>query len=358
MAEARLLLLPGDGIGPEVISAARRVLEATARRFMLRLSFAEERIGGAALDHAGRALPASTLAACRHADAVLLGAVGGPRWDDPNLPERPEQGLLALRRELGVYANVRPVRSFPALAELTPLRPERLTGVDLVIVRELVSGIYFGERSEGEGEAVDVCRYQREEIERTARVAGALARQRRGRVAQVDKANVLATSRLWRRTVAALFAAEFPELTLEHLLVDAAAMNLVLKPARFDVILTENLFGDILSDEAAVLVGSIGLLPSASFGDAPPALYEPVHGSAPDLAGRGLANPVGAILSAAMLLRHSLARADAAAAIEQAVDRALAAGWRTPDLGGSDGTEAVTAAICAALAEETVVPVP
>ncbi len=353
MAEARILLLPGDGIGPEVVAAARRVLETTARRFTLRLDFAEAAIGGCALDRTGRALPEATLAACRAADAVLLGAVGGPQWEDPALAERPEQGLLALRRALGLYANLRPVRVHPALTDLAPLRPERLRGVDLVIVRELVSGIYFGERGEGEEEAYDVCRYRRAEIERTARVAAALARLRGGRVAQVDKANVLASSRLWRRTVSALFATEFPELRLEHLLVDAAAMQLMREPARFDVILTENLFGDILSDEAAVLVGSIGLLPSASLGAAAPALYEPVHGSAPDLAGRGVANPIGAILSAALLLRHSLARPDAANAIERAVAQTLVAGWRTPDIGGRDGTEAVAAAVCAAIARET-----
>lgn len=349
MAEARIVLLPGDGIGPEVTEAARRVLEAAADAFALRLSFEERSIGGAALDACGRALPEETLAACRSADAVLLGAVGGPRWDDPGLPERPEQGLLALRRALAVYANLRPIRVLPTLAGLSPLRPERIEGTDLIIVRELVSGIYFGEREEGQTEAFDLCRYRRFEIERVARVAGTLARARRGRITQVDKANVLATSRLWRRTVSALLAAEFPELSLDHLLVDAAAMHLLQSPARFDVILTENLFGDILSDEAAVLAGALGLLPSASLGDEGPALYEPVHGSAPDLAGRGIANPIGAILSAAMLLRHSLARGDAAAAIERAVEEALAAGWRTPDLGGRDGSEAVTAAVLRAL---------
>ncbi|MDW8478843.1 MAG: 3-isopropylmalate dehydrogenase [Xanthomonadales bacterium] len=351
MAELRIAYLPGDGIGPEVLEAARRVLEAAARRHGVRLRLDERPIGAAGIAACGRALPEATLAACRDADAVLLGAVGDPRYDDPERGERPESGLLALRAALGLHANLRPVRAHPALAAASPLRAERLAGADLLIVRELGSGIYFGRREEGAEEASDECRYRRHEIERVARLAGRLARARRGRVTQVDKANVLATSRLWRRTVTAVFAAEFPELELEHLLVDAMAMRLLLEPRRFDVILTENLFGDVLSDEAALLAGSIGLLPSASLGEPGPGLFEPVHGSAPDLAGRDRANPLGAILSAALLLRHAAGLEGPARAIELAVERVLAEGPLTPDLGGSAGTAAVAEAVRLALAE-------
>lgn len=336
---ARIVLLPGDGIGPEVIAQARAVLEAVAAAAGdLALEFVELPVGGAALDACGTPLPDEVLAACREADAVLLGAVGGPRWDRLPGGRRPEAGLLALRKALGVYANLRPVRLPPWAARRSALRAERVArGVDLVLVRELTGGLYYGERwwqeLEGDVEAVDVLRYRRSEIARVARVAFALARQRRGRVTSVDKRNVLDSSRLWFATVEELHAAEAPDLELEHLLVDSCAMQLVLDPGRFDVLVTENLFGDILSDLAAAIPGSIGLLPSASLGEpGRPGLFEPVHGSAPDLAGRDLANPVGAILSAALLLRHGLGRPREAEAVERAVDAVLAEGYGTPDL--------------------------
>ncbi len=336
--ELRVALLPGDGIGPEVIHEAVHVLQAVARRFHIQIAFTEFPIGGAAIDATGAPLPDATLAGCKSADAVLLGAVGGPRWDRLPGPLRPEAGLLQLRRALDVFANLRPVRVFPALAGASPLRPEVAAGTDLLIVRELIGGLYFGQpRGRTGDDAVDTMRYSRDEITRVARVAFSLARTRRRRVTSVDKANVLETSRLWRESVDAV-ARDFPDVALEHLLVDTCAMHLVRTPARFDVIVTENMFGDILSDEAGAAAGSLGLLPSASLGDRPPFLYEPVHGSAPDIAGQGAANPVGAILSAAMLLRHSADRSDAAAAVEEAVERVLASGFRTPDLGGRAST--------------------
>ncbi len=348
--EARIVLLPGDGIGPEVVNAARQALETLAGVFGHRFHFEEHLIGGCALDQEGDPLPPATLQACRRADAVLLGAVGGPRWADPQAARRPEQGLLALRKGLGLFANLRPVRPFPQLLEASPLRPERLQGVDLLIVRELTGGIYFGQprgrdRSGGEEQAFDTMRYGESEIRRVARLAFSLARDRRRKVTSVDKANVLETSRLWHQVVETV-AAEFPQVTLEHQLVDSAAMRLILDPASMDVLLTANLFGDILSDEAAVLTGSIGMLPSASLGEAGPGLYEPIHGSAPDIAGQGLANPCGTILSAAMLLRHSLGLAAEADALEAAVAAAVAAGARTRDLGGTLTTSAMTSAIC------------
>jgi 3-isopropylmalate dehydrogenase len=305
-------------------------------------------VGGVAIDDTGSPLPADTLAACREADAILLGAVGGPRWDttDPDAP-RPEQGLLGLRRELGLFANLRPVRPLPALYDASPLRRERIEGTDLLVVRELTGGIYFGDRGRTDGRAHDTCVYSTREIERIARAG---FRAARSRVTSVDKANVLETSRLWRETVLKVHSAEFPNVELEHLLVDNAAMQLVNAPRHFDVILTENMFGDILSDEAAMLTGSIGLLPSASVGEpGTPGVFEPVHGSAPDITGTGAANPLAAILSAALLLRHGLQREDAAAAIESAVDRALEAGLRTRDLGGSATTAEATEAVLANL---------
>ena len=346
---ARIVLLPGDGIGPEVVAAARLVLEAVTARAGLALAFEERLVGGAAIDKSGSALPDETLAACRAADAVLLGAVGGPKWDDPSAQVRPEQGLLGLRRALGLYANVRPVRPHPALADVSPLKAERLVGVDLVFVRELTGGLYFGtprlrERTASGERAVDTLEYTDGEIRRVVRLAFRLAQGRRRRLTSIDKANVLESSRLWRQTAQAV-AAEFPSVTLDHQLVDSAAMRLVSEPARYDVIVTENLFGDILTDEAAVLAGSLGLLPSASLGDGRVGLYEPIHGSAPDIAGRGLANPIGTIASAALLLRHSLDAPALAEQIERAVDRTLTDGLRSADLGGTVGSEAMTRAI-------------
>jgi len=330
---ADVVLLPGDGIGPEVTSAARRVLERVGDVFGLPLRLIEMPIGGAAIEARGNPLPEETLEACRTARAVLLGAVGAPRWSDPLSRVRPEQGLLRLRRELSLFANLRPVRARTAAAGHSPVRPELLEGVDILFVRELTGGLYFGPRQEmgDTGVAFDTMLYSRPEVERVSRVAFAAAARRRRLVTQVDKANVLAASRLWRRVVSEA-AADYPNVRLEHQLVDSFAMALLQQPARFDVVLTENCFGDILTDEASVLAGSIGLLPSASLGEGSFGLYEPVHGSAPDIAGQGIANPVGAILSAAMLLRHSFDQEEAAAAIEAAVDSALDDGFATADL--------------------------
>ena len=376
----RLAVIPGDGVGPEVSAAARRVLEAAGATFGFGLEWTELTVGGAAIDTYGVPIRDEDLEACRASDAVLLGAVGGPRWDDPNAPVRPEQALFALRGGLGLFANLRPVTVTPALVASSPLRPERLAGVDLLIVRELTSGLYFGRPSEerdtaGGRVAVDTLWYTEQEIARVVRLAFELARTRRGRVTQVDKANVLATSRLWRKVAEEVRAGVddrpgFPDVALEHRLVDSAAMALVTRPAAFDVIVTENLFGDILSDEASVLAGSLGMLPSASIGQRRTehgtfGLYEPIHGSAPDIVGRDLANPIGAILSGAMLLRSSLGRDDAAAAVEAAVDGALAAGLRTADLvpGGAArdgervvGTGELTEAIAARIAAPRPVP--
>jgi len=353
-----ILLLPGDGIGPEVAREAVRVLEAIGRRSQIRFAFTEALIGGAALDRAGLPLPAETLQRCRSVDAIFLGAVGGPRWDGLPADRRPERGLLDLRRAIGVFANLRPARVLAPVLDASPLRPEVVASTDLLIVRELTGGIYFGEpRRLSEEEAVDTLRYHREEIVRVARVAFTLARGRRRRVVSVDKANVLASSQLWRGVVAEA-AGEYPDVTLAHMLVDTAAMQLVRDPAAFDVILTENMFGDILSDLAGGVVGSIALLPSASIGAAPPALYEPVHGAAPDIAGRGIANPLGAILSVAMMLRHSFALDEAAARVEHAVEQVLRQGVRPPDLGGRATTEEVGDAVVNAIAlSETPIPV-
>lgn len=323
----RIVVLPGDGIGPEIVAAGRQLLEAVGE-----FELDEQLIGGASIDANGAALTDEVLDACRAADAVLLGAVGGPRWEttDPGAP-RPEQGLLGLRRELGLYANLRPVKPSSALLLASPLREERIRGTDLLVVRELTGGIYFG-ASGREGErAFDTCEYSVGEIERIARVAFEAARDRDGRVTSVDKANVLETSRLWRETVARV-AAGYDDVELDHLLVDNAAMQLVSDPAGFDVILTENMFGDILSDESAMLTGSLGMLPSASLGDGGPGLFEPVHGSAPDIAGKGIANPLATFLSVALMLRHGLGLQEEATAVEAAVEVALAKGVRTPDL--------------------------
>jgi len=347
--KARVVVLPGDGIGPEVTAAARTVLERVAVLGGHDFSFDERLIGGCSIDACGSALADEVLSACRAADAVLLGAVGGPRWDNPAAQVRPEQGLLALRKGLALFANLRPVKTHADLAGVTPLRPERVRGVDILVVRELTGGLYFGtprlrERRNGTLRAVDTMEYTEEEIRRVVTLAFRLARARRKKVTSVDKANVLETSRLWRQ-VAQEIAPDFPDVALEHMLVDTAAMRLVAAPASFDVLVTENMFGDILTDEASVLAGSMGLLPSASIGNGGPGVYEPIHGSAPDIAGRGVANPVGAILSAALLMRHSLALEKEAAAVERAVHGAIARGIRTADLGGALGTAEVTAAV-------------
>ena len=337
----RVATIPGDGVGPEVVEAARRVVETAGGRFGFRVAWPEILAGGIAIDTYGVAIRPEDVEACDAADAILLGAVGGPKWSDPSASVRPEQALFALRGGLGLYANLRPVTVHPALVGASPIRAELLDGVDMIIVRELTGGVYFGSREEpsgaaGERSALDTMPYHEREISRIVRLAFELARGRRGRLMSVDKANVLATSRLWR-TIADEVARDFPEVELQHQLVDSCAMLLVRRPADFDVIVTENLFGDILSDEAAVLAGSLGMLPSASLGERQTehgtfGLYEPIHGSAPDIAGQDKANPIGTILSAAMLLRTSLGRADAATAIEAAVSAALDDGWRTADL--------------------------
>ena len=342
----RVVLLPGDGIGPEIIAPAVQVLGAVGAKF----DYDEQPFGGASIDAHGTPLTDDTLAACKSADAVLLAAVGGPKWDttDPNQP-RPEQGLLDLRQGLGLFANLRPVRPLPALYDSSPLKLEVIERTDLLVVRELTGGIYFGEKTRTRDSASDACVYTREEIVRIARVGFGAARSR---VTSVDKANVLETSRLWREVVSDLHAREFPNVELEHLLVDNAAMRLITAPRHFEVILTENMFGDILSDEAAMLTGSIGMLPSASLGgeapgqpDSLPGVFEPVHGSAPDIAGTGTANPLAMFLSAALMLRHGFGMEAEAAAVESAVDGALAEGLRTRDLGGAATTADATQAV-------------
>jgi 3-isopropylmalate dehydrogenase len=335
--KANIVLLPGDGIGPEVVNEARLVLEAVAAKFGHEFQFSSHLLGGCAIDATGTALPEATLAACKDAAAVLLGAVGGPKWDDPQSPVRPEQGLLAIRKGLGLYANLRPVKAIPSLANLSPLRPEKVAGVDFLVIRELTGGLYFGQpkgrTQTPEGErAVDTLVYTEQEIRRIVRLGFELARKRRKLLTSIDKANVLESSRLWRK-IAIEVGKEYPDVKLEHQLVDSAAMRLITHAAQFDVIVTENMFGDILTDEAAVLAGSLGLLPSASLGEGTLGLYEPIHGSAPDIAGKGIANPTGTILSAAMLLRHSLGLEKEAAAVEAAVAATLDAGNLTADLG-------------------------
>ena len=338
----RVMTIPGDGIGPEVVAATRDVVDALGRLAGFEVAWSSILMGGAAIDAYAVPLRDEDLAACAASDAVLLGAVGGPKWDVPGAPVRPEQALLALRKGLGLFANLRPVKPIPALYDASPLRRERIEGTDLLVVRELTGGIYFGEKQRTETMASDLCAYTVEEIERIARVAFKAARSR---VSSVDKANVLETSRLWRETVVRIHSEEFPNVELEHVLVDNAAMQLVSAPKHFDVILTENLFGDILSDEAAMLTGSIGMLPSASLGAGGPGLFEPVHGSAPDIAGKGIANPMAMFLSAALMLRHGHGLETEAAAVESAVQRALDGGLRTADLGGGDGTSQATRAV-------------
>jgi 3-isopropylmalate dehydrogenase len=330
--KARIAVLGGDGIGPEVTAEAVRVLEAVAQRYGHEFQFVEALIGGAAIDASGSPLPPRTIDACRESAAVLLGAVGGPKWSDPSARVRPEQGLLELRRTLGVFANLRPVKPLPSMLDASPLKPEVIAGTDVMVVRELTGGIYFGRKTRTAHEAEDVCTYTVTEVERVTRVAGRLAMGRRRRIVSVDKANVLETSRLWRSVAERVLREEFPQVEFEHMLVDAAAMHLIRRPASFDVLLTENMFGDILTDEASMIAGSLGLLPSASLGDGTVGLYEPIHGSAPDIAGGGIANPYGTILSAAMLLRHSLGLETEAAAVERAVAEAVASGVRTADI--------------------------
>ncbi len=337
--KANVVVLPGDGIGPEVTAEARRVLEAVARKGGHELRFTEKLMGGCSIDAHGVALTDEVLAACKASDAVLLGAVGGPKWDDPQAKVRPEQGLLGLRKGLGVFANLRPVRVHESLVDSSPLKPDRLRGVDILVIRELTGGLYFGQpkgrdRKDGHERAVDTLEYQDFEVRRVVELAFRLAKGRRRKVTSVDKANVLESSRLWRQIAAEIGKAN-PDVALDHMLVDTAAMRLVTSPASLDVVVTENMFGDILTDEASVLAGSMGMLPSASLGDGGPGLYEPIHGSAPDIAGQGIANPLGTILSSAMMLRHSLGLEAEAKRIEDAVDRVITDGCRTKDLGGS-----------------------
>jgi 3-isopropylmalate dehydrogenase len=363
--KASILVLPGDGIGPEVAAEGVKVLQAVAQRWGHEFEFSEELLGGCAIDATGgrTSFPDETLHAAQKADAVLLGAVGGPKWDDPNAKVRPEQGLLGIRKALGLFANLRPVSLHPKLIASSPLRADLLEGVDLLVVRELTGGIYFGEKKretvDGIEQATDVCTYTETEVARVVRAAATLARARRGKLTSVDKANVLETSRLWRRVTNRVMAEEFPDVQLETILVDACAMHLIRRPADFDVIVTENMFGDILTDEASMLAGSMELLPSASLGTpvegraTRPGLYEPIHGSAPDIEGLGIANPLATILSAALLLRHSFGLEEEAAAVEAAVSRVLDAGVRTKDLvragEGAQSTREVGDAVVAAL---------
>jgi 3-isopropylmalate dehydrogenase len=332
-----ITLLPGDGIGPEVVSEAVRVLDVVAHKYNHTFEYKERLMGGCSIDKYGSSLTDETLADCQSADAILLGAVGGPKWDDPAARDRPERGLLALRKGLGVFANLRPVKVHPALIDASPLKPERLKGVDILVLRELTGGLYFGQKirdtKDGCERAVDTLEYYDFEVRRIVELAFKLAKGRRQKVTSVDKANVLESSRLWRQ-VATQIGKAHPDIQLEHALVDSTAMKLITAPASMDVVVTENMFGDILTDEASVLAGSMGMLPSASLSEAGVGLYEPIHGSAPDIAGKGIANPIGTILSAALLLRYSLKLEEEAAFIEKAVDQTITAGARTADLGG------------------------
>jgi 3-isopropylmalate dehydrogenase len=354
--KAKITLLPGDGIGPEIVDATRQVLEAVASKSNHSFAFSTHLIGGIAIDETGVPLPDDTIVACRSADAVLLGAVGGPKWDDPTASVRPEQGLLGMRKALKLFANVRPVKLFRGLEAASPLKAEQLRGVDLVFIRELTGGIYFGEPKgkesrDGKRTGFDTMVYDESEIRRIVELAFNVARKRSRRVTSIDKANVLAAMQVWRE-VATEVGKENPDIELEHQLVDSAAMRLVTDPSSFDVIVSGNMFGDILSDEGAVLTGSLGLLPSASLGEGSLGVYEPIHGSAPDIAGKGVANPLGTILSAAMLLRHSLDLDDDAKTVEDAVQKVLDSGLRTADLGGGDrslGTTAMADAVVAAI---------
>ena len=355
--DARIVLLPGDGIGPEIVAEARTVLETVAGRFGHAFDFVTCPMGGNAIDDFGTPLPDDTLAACRDSAAILLGAVGGPKWDDPTAKTRPEAGLLALRKELSLFANLRPIRPFECLLDSSPLKRHIIEGTDILFVRELTGGIYFGDSGrKGSGadeEAWNVMAYRVAEIEQVVRVAARAAQQRGGRLTSVDKANVLEVSRLWRQVAERVVREEFPDVTYDVVLVDAMAMHLISRPKDFDVVVTGNLFGDILTDEGSMLPGSLGLLPSASLGTSGPGLYEPIHGSAPDIAGQGIANPLATILAAAMLLRHSLQLEQEAAAIEQAVESVLQAGHRTADIAAAGesslGTAEMAAKVIAAL---------
>jgi 3-isopropylmalate dehydrogenase len=334
-----ITLLPGDGIGPEVVAEAVRVLETIASKYDHTFTFTENLIGGCSIDKYGSSLTDETLANCKAAHAVLLGAVGGPKWDDPSAKDRPERGLLALRKGLGVFANLRPVKVHPALIDSSPLKPEKLQDVDILVLRELTGGLYFGQPKgrdvkDGRERAVDTLEYYDYEVKRVMELAFKLANRRKKKVTSVDKANVLESSRLWRQ-IATQVGKEHPDVELEHMLVDTAAMKLITAPAAMDVVVTENMFGDILTDEASVLAGSMGMLPSASLSEAGMGLYEPIHGSAPDIAGMGIANPVGTILSSAMMLQHSFKLEAEAAAIEKAVDEVITSGCRTADIGGT-----------------------
>lgn len=338
-----ILLLPGDGIGPEVIGAARQVVDAAARHFGFEVDYDERLVGAAAIRAEGAPISDKTIEAAKRSDAILFGAVGDPEYDGGDL--RPEAGLLALRKALDTFANLRPVAAIPALIDSSPLKREIVEGVDVLIIRELTSGSYFGEKVEGFDYSSDLSVYTKEEVARVARVAFEAARRRKGRLSSVDKANVMATGRLWRKVVNEV-ASEYPDVVLDHVLADATAMHLIQDPRRFDVIVTDNLFGDMLSDEASVLPGSMGMLPSASLGEpGTPGLFEPVHGSAPDIAGRGVANPYAAILTAAMMFRHGLDRPDVSDALESSVSVAMEAGFLTRDLGGDRDTEQVTGAV-------------
>ncbi|MEO7911892.1 MAG: 3-isopropylmalate dehydrogenase [Roseiflexaceae bacterium] len=370
--QAIITTLPGDGIGPDVVAEGVSVLEAVAERFGHTFEIRSALLGGAAIDATGTALPDETLRLCRGSDAVLLGAVGGPKWDNPEAKVRPEQGLLGIRKALGLFANLRPVKLHPRLVAASPLRPERLEGVDMLVVRELTGGIYFGEKgrdrdADGQESAYDACTYTTGEIERVVRVAANLARGRRSKLTSVDKANVLETSRLWRSVATRVMREEFPDVQVEHILVDACAMYLISRPASFDVIVTENMFGDILTDEASMLAGSMGMLPSASLGATNDerrttndeaqstttrlGLYEPIHGSAPDIAGKGIANPLATILSIALLLRLSLGLEAEASAVEAAVNAAVDAGYITGDIAAPGERTYTTSEVGAAVAE-------
>ena len=330
--EALITLLPGDGIGPEVTSSGKKILSTIEEIYDHKFSYEEKLIGGSAIDAGHLPLPEETIASCRESNAIILGAVGGPKWSDPNAKVRPEQGLLALREILQVFANIRPVKVMPELISASPLKEELLENVDLVVIRELTGGIYFGEKYKDDNHASDLCIYHDYEVDRIVRLASNIAMTRRKKLASIDKANVLETSRFWRNRTNNIVTTEFPDIDLEHILVDAAAMYLISKPSEFDVIVTENMFGDILTDEASMLAGSMGMLPSASIGEGVKGLYEPIHGSAPDIAGQGVANPCGMILSIALLLRYSLKLEDEASFLEKSVENVISAGARTKDI--------------------------
>lgn len=356
--EARFVLLPGDGIGPEIVSQAKRVLEKVAEKFSHQFAFEECLLGGIAIDQTGEALPQATVDACKASQAILLGAVGGPKWDDPNAKTRPEAGLLAIRKQLGLFANLRPIIPFAELLDASPIKREVLEGTDILFFRELTGGIYFGpsnceDLGGGNQRAESTMVYESEEIRRIFRLAAEAARKRRGKLTMVDKANVLEASRLWRRVCAELVENEYQDLDYEVVLVDAMAMHLISRPTSFDVVVTSNMFGDILTDEASMLPGSLGMLPSASIGSSGPGLYEPIHGSAPDIAGKGIANPLATILAAAMMLRHSVGLEQEAKCIEAAVKKVLAGGARTADLASSGeeslGTVAIADLVLAAV---------